>query len=467
MQWGAGVAGSREAALAPSAGPSPALFEKLSPGPGKPATEVQEHQRARIYRAVVELVAERGYDAVTVRELAKLASVSTRTFYQHYASKEECFLRIHELIARRLIRRVLASQTGQHEWQQCLRSALDPFLDELARDPRAARILLVEAYAAGPAAYDQVRRTVWTFEARIGESFSRAAAGVAVPPPVLGGIAAGVVCVARSRVLAGQGAELPGLIDGLMEWALAYRSAAAAELVELDRRCLQEGRTAKAQRSSAGAEEDEGRLAMDGRALILSAAGKLAATPDHRHDLTVARICAAAGATRSSFHTSFGDMQACLVAAFEARADAVFGDLAQAKAPASSWEAGVCQAVAALCAEVARDPIFANLCFNADLALGSAAIECRDRLLARIAYSVYGTAPGASAELAEKAAAGAAWSVLRHCIASGRASRADGVAATLSFLLLAPSLGAEAAVGAIRTELPLNPIPIHRAKDRR
>ncbi|HET7589657.1 MAG TPA: helix-turn-helix domain-containing protein, partial [Solirubrobacterales bacterium] len=64
-------------------------YGKLSPGPGKPATEVAAHQRARIHSAMVELAADRGYKAVTVRDLARLAGVSSRAFYKHFNGKEE------------------------------------------------------------------------------------------------------------------------------------------------------------------------------------------------------------------------------------------------------------------------------------------------------------------------------------------------------------------------------------------
>ncbi len=42
--------------------------------------------------AITELVAERGYQKTTIDSIAKGARVSLKTFYEHYASKEECFL---------------------------------------------------------------------------------------------------------------------------------------------------------------------------------------------------------------------------------------------------------------------------------------------------------------------------------------------------------------------------------------
>ena len=53
-------------------------------------------QRRRILRAVGELVAERGYSDVTVELIVKRAHVSFKTFYKHFASKEECFVALFE-----------------------------------------------------------------------------------------------------------------------------------------------------------------------------------------------------------------------------------------------------------------------------------------------------------------------------------------------------------------------------------
>jgi AcrR family transcriptional regulator len=57
-----------------------------------PSEFVSNNQRARILYATSELVAERGYQKTTIELIAKTARVALRTFYEHFASKEECFL---------------------------------------------------------------------------------------------------------------------------------------------------------------------------------------------------------------------------------------------------------------------------------------------------------------------------------------------------------------------------------------
>src|SRR6267154_2672164 len=62
---------------------------------------VKVDQRERLQGAMIELVARKGYPAVRIADLAKLAHVSQPTFYDLYADKEELFLSAYDEIAQR------------------------------------------------------------------------------------------------------------------------------------------------------------------------------------------------------------------------------------------------------------------------------------------------------------------------------------------------------------------------------
>jgi AcrR family transcriptional regulator len=49
--------------------------------------------RRRLQQAALELFADRGYDRVTVAEIAVAAGLTERTFYRHYADKREVLFR--------------------------------------------------------------------------------------------------------------------------------------------------------------------------------------------------------------------------------------------------------------------------------------------------------------------------------------------------------------------------------------
>ncbi len=59
-----------------------------------------ERTRELLQKALMELISERGYDAITIQDIVDRAKVGRTTFYVHYNSKDELFLSCHEAIVR-------------------------------------------------------------------------------------------------------------------------------------------------------------------------------------------------------------------------------------------------------------------------------------------------------------------------------------------------------------------------------
>lgn len=53
-----------------------------------------------LQKALIELISERGYDAITIQDIVDRANVGRTTFYLHYSSKDELFIGCHEAIVR-------------------------------------------------------------------------------------------------------------------------------------------------------------------------------------------------------------------------------------------------------------------------------------------------------------------------------------------------------------------------------
>jgi AcrR family transcriptional regulator len=458
LDRGTALTAAREAVIGPCAESPAGLFTKLNPGPGRPAAEVADHQRARIHRAMVEIVAENGYDAVTVRELAQLAQISTRTFYQRYAGKEECFLQTHDLIVRRMLRRLASSQTGVHDWRTRMRLAFHAFVHELAGDPQAARLLLIEAYAAGPAALEQAQRVNRTLlGSSVGKILADTPDGITVPPLVVEGIAAGVASVARSRLLTGQLKELNDLSDQLLDWALSYCSEDAAKLATIDRNSTPrrlEARLRPVPSSNAEREEDRGGAPTGDLALLLSAATKLVASDGH-DSLTVRGILATAGVSRRSFYTHFKCAEDCLAAALELQIDETLARAKRSRTLGFAWAGGIYQAIDTLCAEIGSSPVLAEICSRWAVRAGARGVQCHECLTLAIARLLADGAPAANSadQLTTEASAGAVVGALQQQKAptSGEC-QAPYPAGTLTYLSLAPLIGADQAIKAIRGE---------------
>ncbi len=54
--------------------------------------------RELLQKALIELISERGYDAITIQDIVDRANVGRTTFYLHYHSKDELFMNCHEAI---------------------------------------------------------------------------------------------------------------------------------------------------------------------------------------------------------------------------------------------------------------------------------------------------------------------------------------------------------------------------------
>ena len=57
-----------------------------------------ERTRELLQKALIELIREHGYDAITIQEIADRANVGRTTFYLHYSCKDDLFMSCHEAI---------------------------------------------------------------------------------------------------------------------------------------------------------------------------------------------------------------------------------------------------------------------------------------------------------------------------------------------------------------------------------
>jgi AcrR family transcriptional regulator len=425
------------------AGPLEALYDKLSPGPGRLASEVAAHQRARIHNAMVELVGERGYAAVRMRDVVRLAGVSTRSFYENFDSKEDCFLRTHELIVRGATRRIGAAQADEFDWRERSRLVLNAFAHELEGGPYAARLALVDAFEAGMEALEQAWRAESAFEAMFGEAIARGPDGVIVPPLIMEGIVAGIVRVARQRLLTGQNREdLKGFRDELSEWVLCLMDKAAGELAILDRRSV-----------SAAAEAVEAPPPDGPRASIVAAVAGLAAVHGYPY-LTIPRIRVAAGVSRATFDAHFADVDDCFLAALEFQAGQALAEAAHAQKAGRTWAGGVYRAIASLCASFGSNPLLLDLCLDDDFAPGTNGSIWRQRLTASIAAQIEEGVPAEHRNhgLAAEASKNAIWELFHHSMVRSPTSDGPRIAATLAYMALVPTIDAAASVAAIRGE---------------
>jgi AcrR family transcriptional regulator len=189
-------------------------------------------------------------------------------------------------------------------------------------------------------------------------------------------------------------------------------------------------------------------------ALLLTAVVKLAAGADGK-DLTPRRILAAAGVPRRSFFANFSNADDCLVAALELQAGEAIARAKQAGEMSPTRAGCIHQAVLSLCTQIAGDRVLANLCFGEAATASIQRMRCQERLMGNIGRLAKDELAPAHRDLDEvviDASVGALWGALQGEVRRGRAGLLPQVAPTLTYLVLAPTVGAPMAIDAIREQ---------------
>jgi AcrR family transcriptional regulator len=122
-----------------------------------------EEVRTSLALALASAVAEKGYAGTTIADVVAKARVSKRTFYEHFADKEECLMALYGQTADRLMEVLREAGDVNQPWQERVRTVVAAYLGMLEAVPTLNRALLVEMQAAGPRAYRMRQQTMRAF----------------------------------------------------------------------------------------------------------------------------------------------------------------------------------------------------------------------------------------------------------------------------------------------------------------
>lgn len=428
------------------AGRSPAVFTKLPPGPGRPAAQVAQNQSARIRAAMIELVAQRGYRSVNVRALVGLAGVSTRTFYERFASKEDCFRQTYDAIVRRAIERIVLPLSDVSDLRGRQRQIIAAFAREVEADPKASRLALIDAPSTGSAMLEHVRRVERGVEARLADALAEAPGGVVLPSLVIEGMTAGILGVVRAKLQAQQRPVFDGLQDELGEWMFSYTTDLATVLPDLDGKSV--WRNTALEPLSRSPRERRG---LGDRSRILSAVGDL--TKSHGYSrLAISDICARADVPRRKFGAHFASVEDCFLACLESRCDEAIAQIARAKRASQTPSGGLYRAIVALCEHMDADTLLAKVCLREDFAPGHRIEHFRARAIDLLNTQLldHATYNGVRSTPTFEATANAVSALVRRHVIDKTAE--NRIAASLAYVALAPTAGAPNALAAIAEE---------------
>ncbi len=122
-----------------------------APTPGDPF-------RLRLLDGLATSIAERGYRTSTVADIVRNARTSKRTFYDQFASKEECFLELLGSDIEKLGECIAAAVDPEADWHQQIRQAVEAYVGYIESRPAITLSWIRELPSLGAAARPVQRR---------------------------------------------------------------------------------------------------------------------------------------------------------------------------------------------------------------------------------------------------------------------------------------------------------------------
>ncbi|WP_099184472.1 TetR/AcrR family transcriptional regulator [Mycobacterium kansasii] len=114
--------------------------------------------RLRLFDGLAAAIGERGYRATTVADVVRHARTSKRTFYDQFASKEQCFLELLRADVEKLGEKISAAVDPDADWHQQIRQAGEAYVGHIESRPAITLSWIRELPSLGAVARPVQRR---------------------------------------------------------------------------------------------------------------------------------------------------------------------------------------------------------------------------------------------------------------------------------------------------------------------
>ncbi len=180
---------------------------------------VISNQRDRILAAVADVVALKGFAAMTVEDVVRASGVSRRTFYDLFGDKLEAFFAAYDAATEQTMMATAEAFLSSTYWPEQVRLGFTAFFGFLANDFAITRLGFMEIPLAGSEGESRHIAARSGFEVFLAPG--AALAGRPIPPMVPKMVGGGIFELAYARVVRGRVDELPGLVPAAVYYCLA------------------------------------------------------------------------------------------------------------------------------------------------------------------------------------------------------------------------------------------------------
>ena len=352
---------------------------------GMTPERVAWYQRARIQAALIDAVAQRSFTDSTVAELVESAAVSKTTFYEHFASKEDCFLQTYDDIITRVAERVSRACGGAGEPSERLRAALTAFVDVVVDEPAAGKLALIDVLSVGASGIARHEAGLETFEKLVGRVLLESPSAPPPPAETITAIAGGIRGIVYRKMRAGALDSLPDLVDLLAAWILNFQAPDSAIVARATEAAAQPRSEAAAGGSTQldwnePPDSPRSRRSLTQRERIVRGVAQLAISEGFE-SVTVRAISATSGTSNQTFYEHFANKREALIAAFELSAAEGVRSISAAFESMDRKPEAAGAAMRAMLEHVAGNHVFARLTFFELQTAGPLALDRADGVL--------------------------------------------------------------------------------------
>jgi AcrR family transcriptional regulator len=421
---------------------------KLRPGARYSRAQAERNQKERLFAALTAVVDEKGYEATRVEDLVELSGVSRSSFYSHFEGKQACFLAAVDALTGPTLERLTADEEVVAD-EETARAGFFALVEAIAAQPAAAKMCLVEIYAAGPEAVALLDGIVDGLARLTGTMYERIPGRERMPPELARAIVGGVQKAVYKRLLRGEPERLGELAPELWQWILCIPSP-PGPLRPARRRRLRPRRFEERQAASIPADR------------VLRAMAAVVAEKGYQ-ETTVAEVVQRAHTSQRTFYKSFRDKEAAMVAALDSGSAQMMAAALPAFRRAESWTQAVHDTQEAMFRFAAEEPEYGRLGAVEMYGAGKRALEQREMVtegmegLLQPGYEIAPDIPPIAAE----AIGGALYALLYDFVKEKGPERLLELVPTAVYVTLVPFLDAEeayaVAVGADQRRAPAKP----------
>jgi len=403
---------------------------QLPPGRGNSPEAVRESQRKRLFAALVASVETRGYEGTRVADLLAISGVSRRAFYNLFESKQACFLAAIEALIEPSIAPLL-SAIDKPPGVERVKEAFAAFVEGLAAQPAAARMCVVEIYAAGPEAVAVAERAFDVAAKVMRESLAQMPGREEMPPEIARAMVGGLRKIMHKRLYRHEEAELVGLLPQMWDWGLAYLPPPQP---------LRRPRSRRPRRPAHRLEHyDQPERTLRAFAAVAAEVGYPALKPT--------QVAERASISLSTFYEHFDGKEEAMRAAVDSGSAQMLAAMLPAFRRAADWPESIRMTYEAMFTWAASEPEYAQLGAVEVYAAGRRALEQRDQVmegLEQLLNPGYELAPETS-PIAAEAIGGAIYALIYDQVKVGGPQSLPQIAPLATYITLAPFLGAEEA----------------------